>query len=76
LNTRDIWPSLWRVPRAAPSLPIFPIQIPSIRGQMRELMQRGAQLMITSALAFSVMTVFVKLAGERLPSQEIVVARA
>jgi len=34
---------------------------------MRELMQRGAQLMITSALAFSVMTVFVKLAGEATP---------
>jgi drug/metabolite transporter (DMT)-like permease len=39
-------------------------------------MQRGAWLMITSALAFSVMTALVKLAGERLPSQEIVVARA
>ncbi len=49
---------------------------PSMHGHMRELMQRGALLMITSALAFSVMTVFVKLAGERLPSQEIVVARA
>ena len=33
---------------------------------------RGALLMISSALAFSVMTVLVKLAGERLPSQEIV----
>lgn len=32
--------------------------------------------MVTSALAFSVMTVFVKLAGQRLPSQEIVLARA
>jgi drug/metabolite transporter (DMT)-like permease len=32
--------------------------------------------MILSAFAFSLMTVFVKLAGERLPSQEIVVARA
>ena len=39
-------------------------------------MQRGALLMISSALAFSAMTVFVKLAGERLPSQEIVFARA
>lgn len=39
-------------------------------------MQRGASLMMLSALAFSVMTVLVKLAGERLPSQEIVVARA
>jgi len=39
-------------------------------------MQRGALLMLTSALAFSAMTVFVKLAGERLPSQEIVFARA
>ena len=32
--------------------------------------------MILSAFAFSVMTVLVKLAGERLPSQELVVARA
>lgn len=39
-------------------------------------MQPGALLMLTSAFAFSVMTVFVKLAGERLPSQEIVFARA
>ena len=39
-------------------------------------MQRGALLMMLSALAFSVMTVLVKLAGSRLPSQEIVVARA
>lgn len=39
-------------------------------------MQSGAALMMLSALAFSVMTVFVKLAGERLPSQELVVGRA
>jgi len=39
-------------------------------------MSRGAILMMLSALAFSAMTVLVKLAGERLPSQEIVVARA
>lgn len=39
-------------------------------------MQQGASLMILSAFAFSVMTVLVKLVGERLPSQEIVVARA
>jgi len=39
-------------------------------------MQRGAALMILSALAFSVMTVMVKIVGQRLPSQEIVVARA
>lgn len=39
-------------------------------------MQSGAQMMIMSAFAFSAMTVFVKLAGERLPSQEIVAARA
>ncbi len=42
----------------------------------REPMQRGALLMMLSALAFSVMTVLVKLVGERIPSQEIVVARA
>ncbi len=39
-------------------------------------MQRGALMMMLSALAFSVMVVLVKLAGERLPSQELVVARA
>jgi len=39
-------------------------------------MQRAALMMMLSALAFSVMTVFVKLAGQRLPSQELVVARA
>ena len=32
--------------------------------------------MMASALAFSLMTVFVKVAGQRLPSQEIVLARA
>ena len=39
-------------------------------------MQRGAMMMVLSALAFSAMTALVKLAGERLPSQELVVARA
>jgi drug/metabolite transporter (DMT)-like permease len=39
-------------------------------------MRRGALFMMLSALAFSVMTVLVKLAGQRLPSQELVVARA
>jgi drug/metabolite transporter (DMT)-like permease len=39
-------------------------------------MNRGAFLMILSALAFSAMTVLVKLIGQRIPSQEIVVARA
>ena len=37
---------------------------------------RGALYMLASALAFSAMTVTVKLAGQRLPSQEIVLARA
>ena len=36
----------------------------------------GAGFMIQSALAFSIMTLLVKLVGQRLPSQEIVVARA
>ncbi len=36
----------------------------------------GAAYMIGSAFAFSVMTLLVKIAGERLPSQEIVLARA
>lgn len=36
----------------------------------------GVRLMMASALAFSLMTVFVKFAGQRLPSQEIVLARA
>ena len=39
-------------------------------------MQQGALLMLLSAFAFSVMTVLVKLVGQRIPSQEIVVARA
>jgi len=37
---------------------------------------RGALLIAAAALAFSLMTVFVKLAGQRLPSQEVVLARA
>jgi len=37
---------------------------------------RGVLYMLGSALAFSVMSVMVKLAGQRLPSQEIVLARA
>jgi len=36
----------------------------------------GARYMALSALAFSVMTLFVKLVGQRLPSQEIVAVRA
>ena len=39
-------------------------------------MQWGVLFMIASALAFSAMSALVKLAGENLPSQEIVVARA
>jgi drug/metabolite transporter (DMT)-like permease len=39
-------------------------------------MSRGALYMLGSALAFSLMTVLVKQVGERLPSQEIVLARA
>jgi drug/metabolite transporter (DMT)-like permease len=38
--------------------------------------RQGVLFMLLSAGAFSIMTVFVKLAGERLPSQELVVARA
>lgn len=36
----------------------------------------GVQYMLASALAFSVMSLFVKWAGERLPSQELVFARS
>lgn len=39
-------------------------------------MSAGARYMVLSALAFSVMSALVKLAGERLPSQELVLARA
>jgi drug/metabolite transporter (DMT)-like permease len=39
-------------------------------------MRRGALFMLGSALAFCIMTALVKLAGERPPSQEIVLARA
>lgn len=38
-------------------------------------LQAGALYMVGSALAFSVMTLLVKAAGQRLPSQEIVLAR-
>jgi len=40
------------------------------------MLKSGALFMMGSALAFSLMTVCVKLAGQRLPSQEIVLARA
>lgn len=36
----------------------------------------GVQYMLASALAFSVMSLFVKWAGERIPSQELVFARS
>jgi drug/metabolite transporter (DMT)-like permease len=36
----------------------------------------GARYMLLAAFAFSVMTLFVKLAGQRLPAQEVVAARA
>ena len=39
-------------------------------------MQQGTWLMFVSALAFSAMTVLVKIVGQRIPSQEIVAARA
>lgn len=39
-------------------------------------MQSGVAAIFLSAFAFSVMTMFVKLAGERIPSQEIVLARS
>jgi drug/metabolite transporter (DMT)-like permease len=40
------------------------------------MLPRAAGHMLLSALAFSLMTLFVKLAGARLPTQEIVLARA
>ena len=40
------------------------------------MMQSGVAAIFLSAFAFSVMTLFVKLAGERIPSQEIVLARS
>ncbi len=40
------------------------------------MLSRSARYMVLSAFAFSVMTLFVKLAGRRLPSQELVTARA
>ena len=39
-------------------------------------MNQGVVYMLASSLAFSVMAVMVKLAGERLPNQEIVLVRA
>lgn len=43
---------------------------------MSVLARPGVRYMAASALAFSVMSALVKAAGERLPSQEIVLARA
>lgn len=40
------------------------------------MIPQGARLVIVSAFAFSVMTLLVKLVGQRIPSQEIVTARA
>ena len=40
------------------------------------MMPSGVAAIFLSAFAFSVMTLFVKLAGERIPSQEIVLARS
>jgi len=40
------------------------------------MISAGAAYMVASAFAFSVMSALVKLAGERLPSQELVLARA
>ena len=37
---------------------------------------RGVRYMVAGALAFSVMSLLVKVAGQRLPSQEVVLARA
>jgi len=37
---------------------------------------RGAVYIVAGAFAFSIMTSFVKIAGQRLPSQEVVAARA
>ena len=45
-------------------------------GAMWKRIPPGPRFMVVSALAFSVMSVLVKWAGQRLPSQEIVGARA
>ncbi|HWV58095.1 MAG TPA: DMT family transporter, partial [Longimicrobiales bacterium] len=42
----------------------------------RQLISRGLRYMAASALAFSIMSLLVKVAGQRLPSQEVVLARA
>ncbi len=43
---------------------------------MRWRVGRGAIYVVAGAFAFSIMTSFVKIAGQRLPSQEVVAARA
>ena len=40
------------------------------------MLPAGARYMLLAAFAFSLMTLFVKLAGARLPTQEVIVARA
>ena len=46
------------------------------RGQRRELLSAGLRYMALSAFYFSLMSFLVKLAGRRLPSQEVVLVRA
>ena len=59
--------------RADPGgLPDAPAQLAAASGAER----RGVRHMLASALAFSLMSLFVKLAGERLPTSEIVLARS
>jgi drug/metabolite transporter (DMT)-like permease len=50
--------------------------IPPQRPPHAELLPRGLRYMVAAAFFFSVMSLFVKLAGQRLPSQEIVFFRS
>ena len=64
--------------RTAPLVPTLDEAITVVPEARRATWQvgRGAIYIVAGAFAFSVMTSFVKVAGERLPSQEIVAARA
>src|SRR4051812_5133500 len=46
------------------------------RATLPPMLPLGARYMLLAAFAFSLMTLFVKLAGQRLPAQEIVAVRA
>lgn len=62
---------------ASPVLEVATVAtLPPEPGRATWTIGRGAIYIVAGAFAFSIMTAFVKIAGQRLPSQEIVAARA